>query len=76
MRCTGSQIRSSEMYELYPAWPFYRARLPAISGTENYPARYFSRLHGEHLNRSAPALVAVENMARFAHRLESCGLVS
>lgn len=71
-----SQICSIEAYELYPAKPFYRARLPAISGTENYPARYFSLLHSEHLNRSAPALVAVEYMAWFAQRLESCGLVS
>lgn len=32
--------------------------------------------YSEHLNCSAPALVAVDYMARFAQRLESCGLVS
>lgn len=41
MRHAGSQIRSRKIYELYPTEPFYRARLQAMSGTENYPARYF-----------------------------------
>lgn len=41
MRHAGSQIRSRKICELYPTEPFYRARLPAMSETENYPARYF-----------------------------------
>lgn len=42
MRQAGSQIRSRKIYELYPTEPFYRARLPAVSGLRIIPRGIFS----------------------------------
>lgn len=43
MRHAGSQIRTSEMFKSLLAKSSSRARLPAIAGAKNYPARFFSR---------------------------------
>jgi hypothetical protein len=50
MRYAGSQIRSSETYELYSAKPFSMLVCQQFHWAENYPAKYFSRLHSQHLN--------------------------